>query len=196
MLNPTNCDTATITIVVAAPVIDANDDMYSITNCSEFGVVGNIFANDTLNGNSIISEVINFSLVSGENSNITLDNIGNINVLSGIASGSYVLTYQICEKLNPNNCNTATITLNVTIANNIVTINSSICNDGEITTTNLSDLLPAGTPTNGTWIDVNNSGGLQGSILNASGLSVKDYIFEYKINDATCPRTIRVVMTV
>ncbi|MFV5700227.1 gliding motility-associated C-terminal domain-containing protein, partial [Flavobacterium sp. ZT3R17] len=86
--------------------------------------------------------------------------------------------------------------INVTIANNIVTINSSICNDGEITTTNLSDVLPVGTPTNGTWIDVNNSGGLQGSILNASGLSVKDYIFEYKINDATCPRTIRVVMTV
>ncbi|TDE49288.1 gliding motility-associated C-terminal domain-containing protein [Flavobacterium sp. GT3P67] len=86
--------------------------------------------------------------------------------------------------------------INVTIPNSIVTINSSICNDGEITTTNLNDLLPVGTPTNGTWIDVNNSGGLQGSILNASGLSARDYIFEYKINDATCPRTIRVTMTV
>ncbi|MET0760604.1 MAG: gliding motility-associated C-terminal domain-containing protein, partial [Flavobacterium sp.] len=86
--------------------------------------------------------------------------------------------------------------INVTIPNSVATISSAICNDGEITTTNLNDLLPAGTPTNGTWVDVNNSGGLQGSILNAAGLSVRDYTFEYKINDATCPRTVRVVMTV
>ncbi|MDI5899538.1 gliding motility-associated C-terminal domain-containing protein, partial [Flavobacterium yafengii] len=86
--------------------------------------------------------------------------------------------------------------INVTIPNSVVTISRSICNDGDITTTNLNDLLPVGTPTNGTWVDVNNSGGLQGSILNASGLSVRDYTFEYKINDATCPRTIRIVMTV
>ncbi|MDI6048164.1 gliding motility-associated C-terminal domain-containing protein, partial [Flavobacterium yafengii] len=86
--------------------------------------------------------------------------------------------------------------INVTIPNSVVTISRSICNDGEITTTNLNDLLPVGTPTNGTWVDVNNSGGLQGSILNASGLSVRDYTFEYKINDTTCPRTIRIVMTV
>ncbi|MDI6034838.1 gliding motility-associated C-terminal domain-containing protein [Flavobacterium sp. LB2P84] len=86
--------------------------------------------------------------------------------------------------------------INVTIPNSIVTISRLICNDGDITTTNLNDLLPVGTPTSGTWVDVNNSGGLQGSILNASGLSVRDYTFEYKINDATCPRTIRIVMTV
>lgn len=86
--------------------------------------------------------------------------------------------------------------INVSITNSLVVINSSICNDGETTTANLTDLLPVGTPTNGTWTDVNNSGGLQGSILNASGLSVKNYIFEYKIDDPTCPRTIRIVMTV
>ncbi|WP_338648446.1 gliding motility-associated C-terminal domain-containing protein [Flavobacterium sp. KS-LB2] len=85
--------------------------------------------------------------------------------------------------------------INVTIPNSVVTINSSICNDGETTTTNLNDLLPVGTAT-GTWVDVNNSGGLQGSILNAGGLSVRDYTFEYKINDANCPRTIRIIMTV
>ncbi|MDO8316166.1 MAG: gliding motility-associated C-terminal domain-containing protein, partial [Flavobacterium sp.] len=353
VLNPTNCDTATVTIVVAAPAIDALADTYSNINCTSFGVIGNVLANDTLNSNPTKSEEVNISLVSGENPNITLDNLGNINVQSGIVSGSYVLTYQICEKLNPTNCDTATITINVqdktapiiaqlpvastiscsltpnftpalatdtcgsvnltfvdvtvkgscvgsytitrtwtatdlsgntstasqvitvqdiagpttttaftaianvncdaipakpelvfvdncstvspaiftenitnrtensysivrkwsvadtcgnvseftqtinvSIANSIVLINSSICNDGEITTTNLNDFLPMGTPTNGTWVDVNNSGGLQGNILNASGLSVRDYTFEYKIDDVTCPRTVRVVMTV
>ncbi|MDI5951098.1 MBG domain-containing protein [Flavobacterium yafengii] len=353
VLNPTNCDTATVTIIVAAPAIVANNDAYSNINCTSFGVIGNILANDTLNDNPAKSEDLNITMVSGENSNITFDNLGNINVQIGIANGSYILTYQICEKINPTNCDTATITINiqdatapviaelpvasiiscgltpnfaqalatdtcgsinltfldltlqgscigsytitrtwtatdssgntatasqvisvqdtagpttttaftaivnvncdaiptkpelvfvdncstvspaifteniinrtensysiirkwsvadacgnaseftqtinVTIPNSVVTINSSICNDGEITTTNLNDLLPMGTPTNGTWVDVNNSGGLQGSILNASGLSVRDYTFEYKIDDVTCPRTVRVVMTV
>ncbi|MDI5896084.1 gliding motility-associated C-terminal domain-containing protein, partial [Flavobacterium algoritolerans] len=353
VLNPTNCDTATVTIVVAAPAIDAVADTYSNINCSSFGAIGNVLANDTLNGNPAKSEEVNITVISGGNPNITLDNLGNINVQSRIVSGSYVLTYQICEKLNPTNCDTATITINVqdatapviaqlpvastiscgltpnfaqalatdtcgsvnltfvdvtvqgncigsytitrtwtatdssgntaiasqvisvqdnvgpttttaftaivsvncdaipakpelvfvdncstvspaifteniinrtensysvvrkwsvadacgnvsvftqtinvTIPNSVVTINSSICNDGEITTTNLNDLLPMGTPTNGTWVDVNNSGGLQGNIFNASGLSVRDYTFEYKIDDATCPRTVRVVMTV
>ncbi|MFV8380050.1 gliding motility-associated C-terminal domain-containing protein, partial [Flavobacterium sp. LB3R33] len=86
--------------------------------------------------------------------------------------------------------------INVTIPNSIVTINSSVCNDGETTTTNLSDLLPVGTPANGTWVDLNNSGGLQGSTLNAAGLPIGDYNFEYKVNDTTCPSTIRVIMTV
>ncbi|TWI42814.1 gliding motility-associated-like protein, partial [Flavobacterium glaciei] len=353
VLNPTNCDTATVTIVVAAPAIDANNDVYSNINCSSFGVIGNVLANDTLNGVALKSEEVNISLVTGMNTNITLDNLGNINVQSGIVSGSYVLTYQICEKLNPTNCDIATITINVqdttapiiaqlpvastiscsstpsftqavatdncssvnltfvdvtvqgscigsytitrtwtatdlsgnistasqvitvqdtngpttttafsgiinvncdvipakpelvfvdncstvspaifteniinrtessysivrkwtvsdacgntsdftqiinvTIPNSVTTISSSICNDGETTTANLNDLLPAGTPTNGTWVDVNNSGGLQGNNLDALGLSVRDYIFEYKVNDDTCPRTIRITMTV
>ncbi|MFV5696548.1 gliding motility-associated C-terminal domain-containing protein, partial [Flavobacterium sp. LB3P122] len=86
--------------------------------------------------------------------------------------------------------------VNVNVTNNIVAIVSSICNDGEITTANLNDLLPIDTPANGTWADVNNTGALQGNIINASSLAVGDYIFEYKINDGTCPRIIRITMTV
>ncbi|WP_338648448.1 gliding motility-associated C-terminal domain-containing protein [Flavobacterium sp. KS-LB2] len=85
--------------------------------------------------------------------------------------------------------------INVTVPNSIVTINSSVCNSGEITTANLRELLPVGTPTNGTWIDVNNSGSLQGDIFNASGLTDVNYTFEYKIDNA-CLETIRIVMTV
>ncbi|MFV8328494.1 gliding motility-associated C-terminal domain-containing protein, partial [Flavobacterium sp. ZS1P14] len=86
--------------------------------------------------------------------------------------------------------------INVNVSNGIVALVSSICNDGEITTANLNDLLPVGTPTNGTWTDVNNSGALQGNAINASSLAVGDYIFEYKINDGTCPKTIKITMTV
>ncbi|MFV5690371.1 gliding motility-associated C-terminal domain-containing protein, partial [Flavobacterium sp. ZT3R25] len=86
--------------------------------------------------------------------------------------------------------------INVNVTNNIVALVGSICNDGEITTANLNDLLPIGTPANGTWTDVNNSGTLQGNVINAASLVVGDYIFEYKINEGTCPRTIRITMTV
>ncbi|MFV8351190.1 gliding motility-associated C-terminal domain-containing protein, partial [Flavobacterium sp. GT2P42] len=85
--------------------------------------------------------------------------------------------------------------INVAISNTIVTINGSICNSGEITTANLRALLPVGTATNGTWIDVNNSGALQGDIFNASGLTGLNYTFEYKINNA-CSETIRIIMTI
>ncbi|MFV8344448.1 gliding motility-associated C-terminal domain-containing protein, partial [Flavobacterium sp. XS2P39] len=84
--------------------------------------------------------------------------------------------------------------VNVSVTSSIVTINSSVCNDGDVTTANLRDLLPAGTPV-GTWVAVNNSAALQGDILNAFGLTVGDYIFEYKINNG-CSDTIRVTMTV
>ena len=86
--------------------------------------------------------------------------------------------------------------VNVNIVNSVVQISSSVCNDGETTTTDLNSLLPTGTPNNGTWVDVSNSGRLQGSVLSAAGLSVNTYIFEYKINDASCPRTIKITMTV
>ncbi|TDE26751.1 gliding motility-associated C-terminal domain-containing protein, partial [Flavobacterium ranwuense] len=85
--------------------------------------------------------------------------------------------------------------INVTNPNSIVIISSSVCNSGEITTANLRELLPVGTPTNGIWIDVNNSGSLQGDILNASGLTGGNYTFEYKINNA-CSETIRIIMTI
>ncbi|PIF63100.1 gliding motility-associated C-terminal domain-containing protein [Flavobacterium sp. 11] len=85
--------------------------------------------------------------------------------------------------------------INVAVTNSIVSINGSVCNSGEITTANLRELLPLGTPTNGTWIDVNNSGSLQGDIFNASGLTGGNYTFEYKIDNA-CSETIRINMTI
>ncbi|MFV8357731.1 gliding motility-associated C-terminal domain-containing protein [Flavobacterium sp. XS1P32] len=87
--------------------------------------------------------------------------------------------------------------INVTIANSNVLINNAICNDGNSTTTDLNNLLPAGISINsGAWIDINSSGGLLGNLFNAIGLPIGDYNFEYKVNDTTCPRTIRVIITV
>ena len=87
-------------------------------------------------------------------------------------------------------------TVNVTITNSLITLTGSVCNDGETTSIDLASLLPIGTPTNGTWTDVSNSGKLAGTIFNAATLAVGDYIFEYTINDTNCPRSIRITVTV
>ena len=115
-----------------------------------------------------------------------------INVVA--ESYSLVRTWIVTDACS--NSSTFTQIINVAVTNSLVTIPNTACNNGEVTTVNLSSLLPVGTPTTGTWTDVNNSGSLQGNVLTVFGLAIGDYIFEYKINDANCPRTIRVNMTI
>jgi gliding motility-associated-like protein len=351
-LNPENCDTAIVTVIVNAAAIVANDDLYSDIACTSSDILGNILANDTLSDNSVTTSTVNFSLISGTNPNITIDAIGNVTITSGIPAGTYTLTYQICEKLNVENCTTATVTIiiidntapiiaqlpatttiscetpivfsqatasdtcstvtlsfedvitagscagsysitrtwtakdlsgnsstasqtitvqdlkgptttteftpsidvscdaipsipelvfvdncsavspalfteniinrtvesysivrkwevsdacdnksefiqiiNVTIANSTMTITSSSCNS-DSSTVNLFDLLPEGTPSNGTWIDLDNTNALVGNIFTPFGLTIDEYSFEYKIADESCPRSITVIMSV
>ncbi|MFV7236988.1 gliding motility-associated C-terminal domain-containing protein, partial [Flavobacterium sp. ZB4R12] len=88
--------------------------------------------------------------------------------------------------------------INVTITNSIVTIARSACN-ADSSIINLNDLLPEGTPSNGTWITLNNIGRPQGSsssTFSPFGVAIGDYVFEYKIDDATCPRSFKINMTV
>ena len=87
------------------------------------------------------------------------------------------------------NASLFTQTVNVTIANSLTTITSDACN-GDSSTIDLMNLLPQGTPTNGTWIDTNTTSTLNGSIFSPSGLPLGSVSFEYKINDETCPRSI------
>jgi gliding motility-associated-like protein len=108
-LNPTNCDPATVTITVTPPAIIAQDDNYINIECTTSGLIGNVLSNDQLNGGPATSLNVTFNLLTGSNSNITISNNGDINLTSGIPAGPYTFTYQICEKLNPSNCSTASI---------------------------------------------------------------------------------------
>lgn len=86
--------------------------------------------------------------------------------------------------------------VNVTVVDAIIRIASAACNSDASLTVNLNNLLPIGSPTNGTWIDVNNSGGLQNGILSPLNIPVGDYTFEYILEDPTCPRSIFIDMTI
>ncbi|MDP3353468.1 MAG: gliding motility-associated C-terminal domain-containing protein [Flavobacteriaceae bacterium] len=115
ILNPGNCDTAVVTVIVTAAVIDAVNDVFNTVSCSSSTIIGSLLTNDTLNGVTVSANLVTLSILSGANSNISINTTnGNISITSGIAKGSYVYTYQICEKLNPTNCDTASITINIT----------------------------------------------------------------------------------
>ncbi|WP_291111867.1 gliding motility-associated C-terminal domain-containing protein, partial [Flavobacterium sp. UBA4120] len=85
--------------------------------------------------------------------------------------------------------------VNVTVTNSVVAVASTACNT-DSATLDLNSLLPTGTSANGIWTDIDNTGALQGSILSPLGISLGDYVFEYKISGGDCPLSIMVKMTV
>ncbi len=126
-LNPTtNCDPATVTITVTAPVIIAQDDTLSGGN----GIVGNTNAgnvlnnngngNDTLNGANAVITAVNIAVttpavsIGGAPVPVLNTTTGIVSVPAGTPSGTYTIVYNLCEKLNPTtNCDPAVVTITV-----------------------------------------------------------------------------------
>ncbi len=126
--NPTNCDQATVTITVEAPIIDAIDDYGTVLN----GTTGqtdvlNVFDNDLLNGNPVDpAEVILTEVTSDPTGTLTLNPDGSIDVAPNTPGGTYTLTYQICEVLNPTNCDQAIVSIDVVKSSDVSIVKSHI----------------------------------------------------------------------
>ncbi|QXZ10875.1 DUF11 domain-containing protein [Comamonas sp. Y33R10-2] len=120
-LQPTLCDTATITIKVTASPIDAKDDTYTGNRGGGDQVVGNAYSeNDTLDGTPFTPERITGTVttpaqpVGGDPRVPVLDVVtGKVTVPSGTPAGDYRIYYRICEKLNPANCDDAVVAVTV-----------------------------------------------------------------------------------
>ena len=119
ILNPTNCDTATVTVIVSAGVIIAenDDNLPTPINGSNGGIaIINIYSNDTLNGTPIITQGPGTNVTITVTSNIPNGIVfnqatGQVSVATGTPAGTYTFTYQVCEILNPTNCDEATVTI-------------------------------------------------------------------------------------
>ncbi|PBJ09049.1 gliding motility-associated C-terminal domain-containing protein [Flavobacterium sp. ACN6] len=199
-----NCDSAIVTVIVSTPPspptpVVANDDNYINIGCNTFGLVGNVLSNDFKGASPATLALVNFTLLTENNSaktdpNITIDSSGNVTVSSLTPAGTYTYSYRICDKLSSENCDTAIVTITV-IPNGVTEILSTACND-DSSLINLTDLLPTGSPITGTWVDKNNTNTLQGSVFNPFGLALGNYSFDYLIADEKCPRTITLNMEV
>ena len=115
VLNNHNCSTATVTVAVGVSLIIArgdNNDNFRIANGANGGTTSSVLANDTLNGvtpPNTASITLHWHNVP---MGIRTNTDGTITVPAGTASGTYTVTYSICEALNPTNCSgiaTATV---------------------------------------------------------------------------------------
>ncbi len=123
---PSNCTTAIATVPVVANQIEANDDFVS-------GIVGapgatgvlNAFTGDTVAGVTATASNATLAVASGSTlpSELTFDTAtGDVGVAPGTPAGSYSFDYTLCEASDPDNCDTATITV-VVIAAEILAVN-------------------------------------------------------------------------
>ncbi|MGB0870824.1 MAG: beta strand repeat-containing protein, partial [Flavobacteriales bacterium] len=124
-LNPTNCETAVVTVEVEAAPIVANDDSATGINGKD-GAAGvlTVFDNDSLNGESVIPSEVTLTETIG-NPNLVLNANGSVDVNPNTPAGTYELTYSICENLNPTNCETAVVTVEVEAAPMVATDDSA-----------------------------------------------------------------------
>ena len=112
-LNPTNCDTATVTVTVEAALIDAVEDLSAPVNGFTGGVaIPNVLTNDTLNGVVVDPLAVTITLATTLPTGIIFSTTsGEVSVAAGTPPGTYTFEYTICEILNPANCDTATVTI-------------------------------------------------------------------------------------
>ena len=183
VLNPTNCDTAEVTVLVDPTGIDAIDDAPSAVDGAAGATIPNVVANDTLGG--VADPTIGTDVtVNGTGTaqdgtttlgldvtpaagGITLDPAtGEVTVAAGTTAGTYVYTYEICEVLNPTNCDTAEVTVVVEptpiIANDDAPLAIEGVTGGTIPNVVANDTLGGvANPTIGTDVTVNETGTAQ-----------------------------------
>ncbi|RYX78190.1 tandem-95 repeat protein, partial [bacterium] len=132
LLNPGLTKTASVTVIVNAPVLAANADSGTANAYTGGTAVTNVLANDTYNGNLATLANVTLTQVSTSNQNVTLDPAtGAVKVQPNTQVGTYTLVYKIEDKLNPGQTKDAIVTVEVlapiVVANaNTATINGLV----------------------------------------------------------------------
>ncbi|MFD2941998.1 T9SS type B sorting domain-containing protein, partial [Flavobacterium notoginsengisoli] len=118
-LNPT--ETITVNYPPADPyctarptfTIVANDDSPAAISVPGTATnIINVFTNDTLNNTAVNSSDVTLTTVTPDPKGVlTLNADGSVTVAANAPVGTYTLTYQICEKADVGNCDTAIVTV-------------------------------------------------------------------------------------
>ncbi len=146
-LNPTNCSTADVTVVVdPAPIVAVADTPAAVNGATGNANIVNAYANDTLNGVPVTLSNITGTVLSpatpltfGASVPALDPATGFVSVPAGTPAGSYTISYQICENLNPTNCATSTVTVNVTAAPILAVADAPASVNGKTGNANLVD---------------------------------------------------------
>jgi len=131
VINPKNCDDATVTVRVFKPEIKAEDDNYITPDVVPCGIgragsdnIGNVLSNDRFNGvtGAGILALADISVVQAAvaNHDAVNANVPVLNTATGVVSipantpaGTYQIRYRITDKLMPTNYSEATVTVRI-----------------------------------------------------------------------------------
>ena len=217
-LNPANCQTATVSVIVdASAIVVTADSVSGINGASGSSNVVNAFSGDTVNGAAATSSNALLSVATGSAvpAGLAFDTVtGNVSVASGTAAGTYTFDYQICEALNPSNCQVATISVTVAPSVIVATVDSVVGINGANGTANALNVL-AGDTVNGNTATTANAilsvaagssvpaaltfDTATGIVGISAGTPAGTYSFDYQICEALNPtncRTATVSITV
>ncbi|HKL91152.1 MAG TPA: gliding motility-associated C-terminal domain-containing protein, partial [Allomuricauda sp.] len=127
-----NCDMATVTVEVmqgAVNIIDAVDDGYNAGSGGGIILDSDVLFNDTLNDGPL--SLMDIILTSTPTNELTINEDGSVSVNPRTPAGTYTIDYTICEAANPNNCDSATVTVRVEDieVNQMLTPNGDLKND-------------------------------------------------------------------
>ncbi|WP_281633196.1 choice-of-anchor L domain-containing protein [Flavobacterium luteolum] len=93
-------------------IVATYDNPAPITGPAGQTNIVNVLTNDTLNGSSVnINDVTLTTTVPDPTGALTLNPDGSVNVAPNTPGGTYTLTYQICEKADFGNCDSAIVTV-------------------------------------------------------------------------------------
>ena len=116
-LNPGNCATSTVVVTVATPTITATPDTFTLTTGTS---TSSVIDNDRIGTATTTTGTVTIGVVTGATPKTPGANTPSLNTTDGTITvpnntpaGTYSIVYQICEKLNPGNCSTATIVVTV-----------------------------------------------------------------------------------
>ncbi|RKR09507.1 gliding motility-associated-like protein [Flavobacterium sp. 90] len=200
--DPNNCDTAiSIIQVTGADLVLKDDSAGSVVSTNQPKTILNVLGNDTKNGLPIVSTDVDIKeTVSDPTGNIKLNPDGTVVLKPNAPSGTYELTYQVCE-LNTTNCGTATVKVTVVapVINAVSETTAPI--NGNIGGTTISlitnDTLNGGSVVIGNQVGqviltgINVPTGLtlnaDGTVTVAPGTPKGDYQVEYRICEANDP---------
>jgi uncharacterized repeat protein (TIGR01451 family)/gliding motility-associated-like protein len=111
-----NCPTQTLVIKVTGNDLVAGIDNFQANQINGLtgGIAGNVLANDALDGKPIVaSQVVITIKNNGGLTGVVIDKEGNLILPAGVAPGSYVVVYTICDVLDPTNCREAMVMVEV-----------------------------------------------------------------------------------
>ena len=192
-LNPTNCHTVTSTLVIGTGSLTVTPvTPLTVSNGISGGTTSSVLTGITLNGATVTntnSVTISFS---GLPTGVTSNTNGQLVIPAGTPAGTHTITYKVCEKLNPTNCQTVTSTL--VIGTGSLTVTSTTLTHpngtqgGTTTGTVLTGVKINGNPVNTasvtiTWntLPPNATGNASGTVTIAPNTPAGTYTISYTV---------------